>query len=159
MDLKLKDELTKLLIESPGISISQLAKKTNNYYSYTHKILSEMEKHNLVVIEKTKKGNKTITICRLSDDYKHDWVMSAKKFFKALVKDAEVKTAFLLMYGFLIFTLFTQGPAQEQVFMAMETGDLVAAPAVVQTQPINFGLIIVMIIPVLIGVWFLRRKY
>jgi predicted transcriptional regulator len=46
MDLKLKDEVTKLLIEQPGLSIGELAKKTGNYYSYTHKLVSEMERSN-----------------------------------------------------------------------------------------------------------------
>jgi hypothetical protein len=155
MDLKLKDEITKLLIESPGMSISQLAKKTKNYYSYTHKILSEMEKQNLVTIKKIKKGNRPITICRLADEYKHAWVKDVNRFFRALIKDAEVKTAFLLMYGFLIFTLFNRAPAQGTLAMAIEASDLLTAPA----QPFNYGLIITIVIPVLLAVWFLRKRY
>ena len=56
MDLKLKDKITKLLIESPGISISELAKRTGNYYSYTHKLIKEMQEKGLIIIKKEKKA-------------------------------------------------------------------------------------------------------
>lgn len=92
MDLKLKDEVTKTLIENPGLSISDIAKKTKNYYSYTHKLLSEMESKGLVNIKK----NKDQTSCYLSSDYKKLWVSDVNRFIKSLLKDAEVKASILL---------------------------------------------------------------
>jgi len=154
MNLKLKDEITKILIESPGMSISELAKKTKNYYSYTHKLLSEMKRQKLIQIDKVKKGKRTVTIVRLVDDYKHEWVMDVKRFFKSLLKDAEVKTAFLLMYVFILVSLFkpvTYG-AREALLTA-PSAEVSIAPVV-----IDFSLIIVISIPVLLLIWFIRKK-
>jgi len=155
MNLRLKDEVTKILIEHPGMSISELAKKTKNYYSYTHKLLSEMQRQKLVQIEKVKKGKRTVTIVRLVDDYKHEWVMDVKRFFKSLLNDAEVKTAFMLMYAFILVSMF-----KPVTYGAREA--LLAAPSagvdVIPELSIDFSLIIVIIIPVLLLIWFLRKR-
>ena len=168
MDLKLKDEITKLLIEEPGLSISQLAKRTKNYYSYTHKVVSEMEGLGLLTIEKIRKGKREITICRVKEDYKRVWVKDLRKFLKALMKDAEVKAAFLLMYLFVAIT-FVQKllPAQQpEALMAgadMSAGVLESAREVVQgtvSNGLQFGVeaLIVIIIPLLLLVWFYRKR-
>lgn len=148
MDLKLKDEITKLLIEEPGMSISELAKRTDNYYSYTHKLVSEMEKQGLLLIDKEQHGKRTFTKVRLSDGYKQEWMTDVKRFFKALFKNVELKTAFLLMYGFILINLFTSNVSSR----------MLAVESVAPPQPINFGFLIVIIIPVLLIIWFLRNK-
>ena len=90
MDLKLKDEITKLLIANPGMSISELAKKTKNYYSYTHKLVSGMERQGLVRIEKSA-GSKEFTKCWVVDDYKREWINSLKTIIHSLNQDIEVR--------------------------------------------------------------------
>jgi hypothetical protein len=161
MDLKLKDEITKMLIGEPGLSISQLAKRTGNYYSYTHKVVSEMESLGLIEIEKIRKGKREITICKVKEDYKQRWIMDLRKFMKALMKDAEVKAAFLLMYLFVAFT-FVQKllPAPRPEMLAM--GADMSARAVQETISTGLQLgvetLLIIIIPLLLLVWLYRKK-
>jgi len=164
MDLKLKDEITKLLIESPGISISKLAKKTGNYYSYTHKVVSEMEKEGLLEIEKAMEGKKEVTICRLKEEYKKEWVWSLKKIVMPLLKDVEVKAALAIMYLFLLFTSI--GKEEQPLIMAAGRDAVFAEAApmagtVVQSAAeSSFGMdvIIVLLVPLLMAVWYLRKR-
>ena len=162
MDLKLKDEITKILIEEPGMSIGEIAKKTKNYYSYTHKLVSEMESLGLLNVTKTKKGKKEITKCVIKEDYKKQWVEDLKKFMKSLLKDAEIKAAFLMMYLFVAIQ-FVQKiiPQQEQMFAMAEMDAALRAPvqeAITSSIQLSAELIILIIIPLLFGVWLYRRR-
>lgn len=169
MDLKLKDEITKLLIEQPGMSISELAKRTKNYYSYTHKVVTEMEKQGLIKIEKTKKRKKKkeVTSCTLTLEYKKEWVGSLKRVVHSLLKDVEVKASFALMYAYVLITTLG-GLAQPQMEKTFRGADLVAAPpqgvgpelAAAQTQlpALGFAHLVLIIIPILLLIWLLRKK-
>lgn len=152
MDLKLKDEITKLLVEEPGLSISELSKKTNNYYSYTHKVVSEMEERGELIIKHKEEGNKKITVCELNPDYKHDWISKVKRFIKSVSSDAEVKAAITLMYSFLLY-IYVQGYSQRsQEFVGVNS---------IPSQPlINTDLVLkvlLIIVPALILLNYLRR--
>lgn len=154
MDLKLKDEVTKLLIETPGLSVSELAKKTNNYYSYTHKLLKQMEKNNLVNIKKKKKGKKVITYCELKPEYKQKWVNSFKRILKAVFKDAEVKASIILMYFFLL--LNNQPNPERMLSLAEETVINSGEQAI--TQSIDYKTILLIVIPILLIIWYVRKR-
>lgn len=159
MDLKLKDEITKLLIEEPGMSIGQIARKTRNYYSYTHKVISEMEALGLVSVEKARSGKREITLCKVREDYKKRWVQDLKKFLKPMMKDAEIKAAFLLMYLFVAYSLaqqFCEQPVlQAAALSAPESFRDVSVQSTALAGPEPALLII---IPLLVGLWFVRRR-
>ncbi len=149
MDLKLKDKVTKLLIASPGISIAGVAKRTRNYYSYTHKLLSRMERDGLIHIEKVKRGNREITRCFIASDYKREWVSDLKRLLHSLSKDVEVKAAVAVMYlSIILLLVFPQTP---QVFAAPRPG---ATPAV----DFNWTWIILIIVPVLLVIHYFRKR-
>ncbi|MBN1923645.1 MAG: hypothetical protein JW791_02705 [Nanoarchaeota archaeon] len=156
MDLKLKDEITKILIETPGVSISELAKRTGNYYSYTHKIINDMKKDNLIIVKKTKKDKKTITLCELSDDYKNNWIMNLKKLLKSVTKDLEVKAAITIMYGYFIISYLR--PKQEGLLASslIETSEVSITNLAAETN--NIVKIILLLIPLLLIMWFIRKK-
>jgi hypothetical protein len=162
MDLKLKDEITKILIETPGLSIGQIAKKTGNYYSYTHKLVSKMEKKGLLKIAKTKDGKKEITKCIVQEDYKKQWVEELKKFMKTLLKDAEIKAAFLMMYLFVAFQ-FVQKiiPTTQPQMLAAVSESLPRAPvqeAITNSIQLSAEIIILIAIPLLLLVWSYKRN-
>lgn len=116
MDLKLKDEVTKLLIANPGVSISEIARRTRNYYSYTHKLLFRMERDGLI---------------------------------RTLSKDVEVKAAVAIMYLSIIFLLVI--PLEPQVFAAPR-------PGITPSVEFNWVWIILIIVPVLLVIHYLRKK-
>ena len=106
MDLKLKDKITKLLIEFPGLSVSEVAKQTKTHYSYVHKIIAEMEKNKQIVVERSIKGKKEITSCRISKNYKQTWAIQLRTFLSSQLKDAEIKASFMIMYIVLALISF-----------------------------------------------------
>ncbi|MBR9679197.1 MAG: hypothetical protein GON13_02935 [Nanoarchaeota archaeon] len=162
MDLKLKDEITKILIEEPGLSISQIAKKTGNYYSYTHKLVSEMEDLELLNITKTKKGKRKITTCTVREDYKKKWVNDLKKFMKSLMKDAEIKAAFLMMYLFIAFQYTQKIILQPERALIMVEADTLLRNTVQETInnsiQLSAEIIILIITPLLFGIWIYRKR-
>jgi len=163
MDLKLKDEITKLLIENPGISVSEIAKKTKNYYSYTHKLLKEMEKQDLLNIKKIKKGKKELTVCNLNPEYKKDWVNGVKKFFKSMLKDAEVKAALLLSYGFILINQLNKFEPKNDMLMGAVFEDSLQSleERAISVSLINFDWVqlgIIVIVPILLLIYFYKKN-
>lgn len=157
MDLKLKDEITKILIAKPGMSIGELAKKTNNYYSYTHKLISNMEHQGLVKVEKITVGNKETTKCWIADDYKSKWINSLKIIINSLSQDLEVKAALAILYVFALINVL-KPLVSEPVLMA---GAVIESDAVFQVvTPVSFdwGLIVLVLVPLFLVIWFIRKK-
>ncbi len=158
MDVKLKDEITRILIANPGISIGDIAKKTGNYYSYTHKVISEMESLGLVEVTKATREGREATICRIKEDYKKKWLLDLKKFLKSMMKDAEVKAAFLVMYFFILVKYLQSGSskAPSMLSAAAVSGIMTAAAQ----KPITFdtSVFVILLIPALIAMWALRIK-
>ncbi|HDR53264.1 MAG TPA: hypothetical protein ENN60_01130 [archaeon] len=172
MDLKLKDELTRMLIERPGLSISELARQTNTDYSYVHKVVAEMEAEGRLMVEKRKHGRKAVTNCRVSPRYKQAWVAKLRRFVGSQLKDAEIKAAFVLMYvvllGVALRPLGFFGAPETLLAMKAPEGDLIAsvgedlfAVARMGSSPVMLDwliLTVVLVVPLLVGVWAFRRR-
>ena len=160
MDLKLKDEITKLLIANPGMSISELAKKTKNYYSYTHKLVSGMERQGLVRIEKSA-GSKEFTKCWVVDDYKSEWINSLKTIIHSLNQDIEVKAALLLLYMFALTSVLSSDASNvsnESVLLATAVQSDLAFRSVDASLPLlDWGLLVVILVPLFLVIWFIRK--
>ncbi len=137
MNLKFKDEITRLLIEQPGISIGDIARKTKSYYSYTHKVITEMENEGLIKVEKKMKT----TTCYLAENYKDRWVRDFTKIIKSLMKNAEIKASFIVMYSFILLTTIKSSIQQTYVKTATVNPSL------------SYGLIILIIVTVLVLLW------
>ncbi|MFA5406257.1 MAG: hypothetical protein WC307_02780 [Candidatus Nanoarchaeia archaeon] len=151
MELKLKDEITRILIESPGSSVSSIAKQTKNYYSYTHKLLSKMEREGLIKIERDANNTK----CFINNDYKKEWLADLKRVINSLSKDVEVKAAVAIMYvTILILVISPMFTATEQRLMAFEIGTDYNTPVI----EFNWAWIILIIIPLLLIINYLRVK-
>ncbi len=155
MDLKLKDEITKLLIQNPGLSIGEIAKKTGNYYSYTHKIIASMEKKGLVFIEK--KGNSTKIF--LDKDYKFKWANEIKNLFDSLKKDAEITASIILSLLFLALNINNANSQRSSSLMvASESFDLAASQGISQELPKDYSIILLILIPLLLIIWFIKKN-
>jgi hypothetical protein len=155
MDLKLKDEITKLLIQNPGLSIGEIAKKTGNYYSYTHKIIASMEKKGLVFIEK--KGNSTKIF--LDKDYKFKWANEIKNLFDSLKKDAEITASIILSLLFLALNINNANSQRSSSLMvASESFDLAASQGISQKLPKDYSIILLILIPLLLIIWFIKKN-
>lgn len=159
MNLKLKDEITKILIEKPGSSISEIAKKTKNYYSYTHKLISLMEKQDLIRIEKSTQKNKEITKCYIKEEYKHEWIAQLKKIIYSLKNDIEIKTALALMY---ILILVNVTPQNNQTLLTAsydtQIETTIARNATINPE-INWNLIVIIIVTALIIIKMIRKRF
>jgi DNA-binding MarR family transcriptional regulator len=103
MDLKLKDKITELVIKNPGISISEVAKLTGNYYSYIHKVIAKMEKENFIEIKKINNGNKFVTKIYANENYKKKWAEELKEFAESVLDNIEIKISLILMYGIIAY--------------------------------------------------------
>ncbi|PIN99849.1 hypothetical protein COT72_04660 [archaeon CG10_big_fil_rev_8_21_14_0_10_43_11] len=169
MDLKLKDELTKALIETPGLSISELAKKTGNYYSYTHKVITEMSAKGLISIKKRDKNGKDVTVCYVNDAYKKEWVGRVRTFLRAILKDGEIKAAFFIMYAFIMLNiakdyLLQQAPHGTALFSraTAESADsalqTIAATSTPVFSSISIAVIILLSASALLVVWLYRTR-
>jgi len=160
MDLKLKDEITKLLIATPGMSISELAKKTKNYYSYTHKLVSNMERQGLVRVEKSS-GSKEFTKCWVADDYKSEWINSLKTIIHSLKQDIEVKAALAILYIFALSSVLTPVVNERQSVLlasAVESSADFAVKSVSAPLPsLDWGLIVIILVPMFLLIWFIRK--
>lgn len=160
MDLKLKDEITKLLIQNPGLSIGEIAKKTGNYYSYTHKIIASMEKKGLVFIEK--KGNSTKIF--LDKDYKFKWANEIKNLFDSLKKDAEITASIILSLLFLALNINNANFQRSSSLMVAsesfdESFDLAASQGISWEPPKDYSIILLILIPLLLIMWFIRKNW
>ena len=157
MDLKLKDEITKLLIQSPGLSIGEIAKKTGNYYSYTHKIIASMEKKGLLFIEK--KGN--LTKIFLDKDYKFKWANEIKNLFDALKKDAEITASIILSLLFLALNIndINLQRSNDYLMATAESFDTIAPQSVSRELPRDYSIIFLILIPVLLIIWIIRNNW
>jgi hypothetical protein len=168
MDLKLKDKIILLLIENPGMSIIEVSKNTNNYYSYIHKLITNMEKSGEVHINKIKENNKIITKVFLNEEYKNNWIFNFKKIMKSILKNIEIKISFILMYFALNYNYFNNyfnkrntfaSASYDQVILTEKLiVDDVNSTSVAPNLNIDFYLILLIIIPLLIIIWYLRKN-
>lgn len=158
MDLKLKDEITKLLIAAPGMSISELAKKTGNYYSYTHKLISGMERQGLIRVEKSS-GSKEFTKCWVASDYKSEWIKSLKTIIHSLKQDIEVKAALLILYIFALSNVLAPdvNSSQSVLLASAVESDLAVKSVSAPLPSLDWGLIVIILVPLLLVIWFIRK--
>lgn len=108
MELKLKDKIIQILIKNQKMSINEISKETNTYYSYIHKLIKSMEKEGILHIKKFKIKNKQITQVILDENYKNKWINDLKKLLKNLVKNAEVKISIILLCFSFFYNYFKE---------------------------------------------------
>jgi hypothetical protein len=158
MDLKLKDEVTKLLIEQPGLSIGDLAKKTGNYYSYTHKLVSEMERSKLLNVERKVLNGKESTACRLNSDYKKRWVSDVNTLLKSLFKDAEVKSSIILTIVLAIINIAPNMQYRETGLLQAASQTIEASAEAPASNAQLISTIIIIAVAGLLITWLVRKR-
>ncbi|MDD4353293.1 MAG: winged helix-turn-helix transcriptional regulator [Candidatus Nanoarchaeia archaeon] len=159
MNLKLKDEIIKMLIENQKMSINEISKKTGNYYSYVHKLISLMEKEGKIFVKKFKIKNKIVTEVFLNENYKNEWINDLKKMLKSALKNAEIKISLILMYALLANNYLNKETNVKSASLA-DLSQGIASDSLREINPeivIDYYLIALILIPLLIAFWVIRK--